>query len=559
MKIFKYAATLIIATSLVTACGGGDNGSSLTPGGVGGSGGNNATGQDGQQVIRFGSFTGTSFTPGTVSTNQTVLDAGQSANLSVSFVDQSNRLIAETADVLFNSTCASAGLAEISPSVINSDTGTFSTTYTPRGCDGQDIISAQSSLGGNSYSASVTITAQPAPLGSISFVSASPNLIGLKGAGTLPEQSVVTFKVTNGSGGPVSNQQVEFELDNDTGGVTLSNVTDTTNSEGLVSTTVSSGTVAIPVRVKATADDGTTKSESRSSALAITTGLPDQDSFSLSASTLNIEGWAYDGVETVLTIRAADRFNNPAPDGTAISFQAEGASVDSSCETSSGACSVTLRSQSPKQNGRITVLATAVGEESFSDSNPSNGVFDGIAQESFTDLSEAFRDDDEDGIRDSNEPYIDFNSNGQYDNASTTFEGVLCQADCNPDGDTTISIRENIVIVLSGSSFFITPNPSSLNLDAGVQSVTFNIQDINGQVPPAGTTIEASTDLGTISGPSSYTMSSTNASGPASFIFFVKPPSPKQEPQSGLLFLTVTTPLGNISSTSVSLSQSASP
>ena len=64
-------------------------------------------------------------------------------------------------------------------------------------------------------------------------------------------------------------------------------------------------------------DEPTTTSKT----LVVSTGLPDQNSVSLSASVLNIEG-AYDtdGKTSEITVRLADKFNNPAPDGSAAIF-----------------------------------------------------------------------------------------------------------------------------------------------------------------------------------------------------------------------------------------------
>ncbi|MFW8341613.1 hypothetical protein ACOICY_29205, partial [Klebsiella pneumoniae] len=66
---------------------------------------------------------------------------------------------------------------------------------------------------------------------------------------------------------------------------------------------------------------------SQSSVLVISTGKPDQDSFSLSAETLNAEGWDVDGTAVKVTARLADAFNNPVPDGTAVYFTTEGGAI----------------------------------------------------------------------------------------------------------------------------------------------------------------------------------------------------------------------------------------
>ena len=563
MKLLLRASLLVLSAQFLVACGGGSgDGPTLTP-----STGDTTDTSDGSDtgsvtetvVPSFGSFTSGTFTAGAIASNSIALDAGQSATLTVAFVDQNENFITDAADVLFNSPCSGTGLAEFSPAIVSNTSGTVSTTYTAVGCDGEDKITAQTSLDGTSYTATVTITGTPAPLGSISFTSADPQIIGIKGSGAIPEQSVTSFKVTNTAGGPVANQLVTFALNNTSGGITLSTTENTTNAEGVVSTTVASGTVATAVRVTATAVQGTATSSAQSSALVITTGIPDQDSFSLSATTLNIEGSQYDGITTDLTIRAADRYNNPVPDGTAVAFQAEGASIEGSCTTVSGACTVTLTSQKPRPAGdeRITVLATAIGEESFNDSDPSNGQYDDT--ETFTDLAEAYRDDDESGTYDSpNEPFIDFNSNFSRDDGNLLYEGLLCKgpSKCNPS-QTTVTISESIVIVLS-ESFFNIVTPASISLGDAIApapgTVSVLVDSLNNQLPPAGTTISISTDFGTISGPSSYTIPSSNFNGEAFYSFGVKPATSKG---SGTITVTVSTPLGNESFRTLTVTQEA--
>lgn len=568
MKLLLRASLLVLAVLMFAACGGGSDGEpTLTPGGSSGTGsGTTGGGATTPTVVSFGSITNGTFTAGTITSNKTSLDAGKSASLSVSFVDQNGTQVTDPADVLFSSPCAGSGLAEFEPTIASNTNGTVNTTYTARGCSGEDKITAQTSLEGTSYSATFTITTVPAPLGSISFKSATPSVIGLKGSGEITEQSVVTFKVTNTAGGPVANQDVSFNLNNTAGGITLNDGQNptpqaTTDVNGEASVTVASGTVATSVRVTATAVQGTATSSAQSSALVITSGIPDQDSFSLAATILNIEGLEYDGSTTELTIRAADRYNNPAPNDTAIALQAEGASIQGSCVITAGACTVTLTSQNPRPlgDGRVTVLATAIGEESFNDANPSNGQYDDT--ETFTDLAEAYRDDNEDNIYNQNtEPYIDFNNNGSRDSASGKFEGLLCKgpSKCNT-AETTLTIRGSIVIVLSGSSFNII-GPSNINLGDSTAATngsgTFEIFDTNGQIPPAGTTIKVTSDHGTLSGVTSYIVPSTNynqlKNGNLQYTFNIKP---EAKAGSGTLTIEVTTPRGIISRAFASVNQ----
>ena len=128
---------------------------------------------------------------------------------------------------------------------------------------------------------------------------------------------------------------------------------------------------------------------SQSSELTITTGLPDQDSVSLSVECFNVEAWSLDGTLNPVTVRLSDRFNNPVPDGTATTLSTEGGKIAGSCTTTttateSGVCLVNWISQNPRpqgvpgpdgQAGRSEIYMATIGEETFTDVN-GNGFFD---------------------------------------------------------------------------------------------------------------------------------------------------------------------------------------
>ena len=235
--------------------------------------------------------------------------------------------------------------------------------------------------------------------------------------------------------------------------------------------------------------------------------------------------------------------------------------MGASCTTQGGACSVTFTSQKERpEDGRATVLATAIGEESFADTSPSNGRFDEGEFDIDDDLPEAFVDSNENGVRDSDERYIDFNNNKNYDLGDGQFTGIRCEPSANQsdelDCDTqSINVRDQVVIVFSDSTQIIDFSPSTINLDNDNVIVNVAVGGRNGQVPPADTTIAASTTLGSIVGPSSYTVRSTSARGPYVVTFELEPEDNPTEPQTGRLNITVTTPRNIISRDSAPVSQ----
>ena len=539
---------LFLLVSLLAGCGGG-GADFVDNGGDGGT--DPGTGTPTAPVYRLGVLNGSAFTAGVISISQSPLPAGGSSGLRVDVVDTANdnALVTESVAVTFSSQCVSQSTASVTPNPANTVSGSASTTYSALGCSGNDVITAAATVGGTALTATGTIVVQSAPPSAIQFTSATPNSIRIKGTGN-PQTAVVKFSVTNSAGGPVSGQNVKFTLDTTAGGITLAPTTGTTDSTGVAQTIVNAGTVATSVRVTAiVVDSGGTAvagiPPAQSDSLVISTGLADQDSFSISVGCFNIEGNDYDGTTTSVNILAADRFNNPVPDGTAVNFRAEGGQIQSQCLTTSGGCSVNFTSSSPRTSDhRVTILATAVGEESFTDTN-GNGRY--TAGETFGDLAEAFVDKNENGTRDSDEEFVDFNNNATFDAKSENFTGVLCDSGC--DAATSLSVRNSVPIIMSGSVANIV-GPSTIDLSNGAKFVQVSVSDSANQPMPGGTTIAATTSFGTIVGDASYVQACSTFNGPFSYGFVVKPPDNQATSTSGVFTVKVTTPKGVVTSAS---------
>jgi len=240
-----------------------------------------------------------------------------------------------------------------------------------------------------------------------------------------------------------------------------------------------------------------------------------------------------------------------------VSFTTEGGAIDGSCLTEGGQCSVTFKSQNPRPaDGRITILATAVGEEDFTDSN-GNGRFDD--GEPFDDKGEAFRDDNENRVRDNNEIFIDFSEDEPGDDNFTPgdnqFTGVLCNSRCSQNN--SLNVRDGLVIVISGSTLEFEVSPSSIDLDSGVAVVTVRVQDERGQVAPADTMIEVEATHASLIGETSFKQPSTNGrvqAGSDAGVYTLRL-EPEDDAGNGLLLLSATTPRGVIGRTSVNIQQ----
>lgn len=588
LRHLTQLTSILALGALLTACGGGSEGTALKnvsnpPGGGGGGG----TGND---LAQIGTGTGADFQAGVIGVgiDNNMLSAGGSTLLSVNVVNNDS-LITDSVAVTFSSPCIAAGEALLSPQsgevcesdcptdVVQTSNGQATIRYTANGCIGADNIKATTTYGGSVISAETTLEIAADTVTSLSFVDASPNLITLKGSGGT-ETSTLRFQVRGSTGAPVKDVDVNFSLSRTSGGLQLVNESDTSGVDGYVFTTVQAGTVPGPVQVTATTEDGIS---TQSIGLVLSSGLPDQNSFSLAASDVAPPSWNTDGIESVLTVRAADAFNNPAPIGTPIYFTTSGGSIGGDClvtadpdnpERSSGSCSVTWTSQDPRplsdvnfiineqaltidcppgvaecRDGRLKVVATTLGNESFIDAN-GNGLFDpgtdvfytsdspegntaaraancranepisgSASHQTSGSISEAF------GCDDLGSPYVDRNFNGRYDSneeiatiddqaaaqyssGNGLYNGILCrQADANAGlcSREPVLTRGDITLVMSCDRPLFTPDgrlpgqptePVTLGPNE-VRAVTMLLADCNGNGIPGGSETTANDEL----------------------------------------------------------------
>jgi hypothetical protein len=526
------------------------------------------------------------------------VSSGGTSVISISIIDEQGDLYTEAVEFSFTSICSQ----KVNPTAVLStpyttSNGIATSTYLAQGCVGDDTITINTVVAGVNLSATTTVNILPADAGSIIYVSALPEAIFIKGTGG-DESSTIVFRVLDVNGNPVENKDVEFELSTTVGGLTLDPLMATTNAMGEVQTVVNSGTVSTSIKVKATITGTDPVISSLSKQLVLSTGVPDQDSFDLSANILNPEGWNISGSEVSVTARLADAFNNPVPDGTAVSFTTEGGSIDSFCTTLNGSCSVIWRSQQPrpeghvlgdfnnidnvpevfntmgqKYGGRATILATAIGEESFPDSN-GNGRFDASEVEAFNgnnisglpyDLKEAFVDHNEDFFYNPGEnssleqsggdleEFTDFDNNGVFAQNDGLYNGVLCSepahAGCS-ENDKSINVRAELVLIMSGSNpKFESLTPTIVIVGESTSTGSVIIADLHNQPMPASSKVSFFASVGSIVGASSFTWPSDNHNGGTQFSVVIKG---ETTPKSGTLTVEVETPAGLITSFSVS-------
>jgi hypothetical protein len=568
------------------------------------------------------------------------LSPGGSTTVTAYIVNSKGDLVTDPMDVTFTSPCLSAGNAVIAGgNTVTSANGKAIANYTSQGCagvSGIDTIKASATFRNVVLSAYSDLAVKSDTAQTISFLDATPTLISIKGTGGA-ETSILRFRVLGQGGSPLKGVCVNFAPSTTIGGLALvpskcnpagpETYGSSTDANGYASTTVQSGTVATAVRVTATTANGLS---TQSSALAVSTGIPDQNSMSLSLTDLEPVGWLHDGVESKATIRLADAFNNPVPDGTTIAFTTNGGSIDANCPTTKGACTVTWRSQSPRptspnavsfattspfgkicpaikdisnndvtecRSGRVQILATAIGNESFIDGN-GNGLYDDAVVDTFAkhkssdatdpnknacnpsvpqssasigatkgcdDLPEAYVDGNFNNYRTADEEFIDFNQNGTHDAGNSKYDGALCSGAAKTSGACTtnkVTVRDSATLVMSCETPFfqsgLLPGQHATEsftvAQAGaLRSTSMLLADCNGNGMPAGTTIKAITTnlvnaAATISPSTGLGMSTE----PSIITLFITPDKDPTKIPSGAVIIEITS-AGITTTTTVSV------
>lgn len=482
--------------------------------------------------LALGTLAGGAFTSGHINA-PSGLAVGSSTTIMVNVVDTAGPTLYTDApvSVTFSSTCAQAGNASFSPAVAISAGGTATTSYSPtnNACS-SDTITATATANGSALTATTgSFNNVTLPPNSISFVSATPSVIGIKGASAagVQETSLLTFDVKDQGGNALPNVAVNFTVQTPAGGFAISgSTTGSTNAAGQVSVTVKSGTVPMSGAIKASlASDPNIYG---TGSVSVQQGVATEDRFSVAVETLNPAAGDHQGVTDNVTVRAADRYGNWVPDGTKINFATKLGDIGASCNTVSGTCSVVWTSHGEdsinfdggragrgcfnvatpadyQRNGLPPVpallpcgthdlygvnviTAWTTGEESFSDANGNNQFDDG---ENFIDLPEAFQDFNLTGLQDGpdanfqGETFQDKNSNGDHDAPDTRYNGLSCSASAANCNASLIDVRNAATMVLS------TDNVQMRVIDGAITGLAVSDPGATGWYATTVTTVPA--------------------------------------------------------------------
>lgn len=365
-------------------------------------------------------------------------------------------------------------------SVTSLNQGDITTTYkaisaTGELCQGQPIIYAKSS---NSQSTpQVMVTVAPIAADSLVYTTTSAVDLGIAGSGAAASGQVEFTLFANGR--PAANQDVLVQLSDappDLNFISLNNRNDKSiksDSNGKIIVNLYPGNLPGPVEIKA-ALVSDPKVYALSKNVKVSTGRVTQNGVSLSVSKQSLRT-DIDGDTSTITVRLTDRVRNAVPEGTVISFVAEGGKVDSSCATNdAGLCSVTLTTQNPRPvDNRVTVLAFVEGDKAYNDLDGSNSFTEG---DTLThNIGAFFRDDNEDNLHNLGE-FIYSKANAGLQCALSNFEQPNIPNTC--DSGLSAVLRQQLVFAFAHDTPTFVWNSgfeSNGKISKGTGTFSFNV------------------------------------------------------------------------------------
>ena len=254
--------TFAVSSSLTDATG--KASAVLAAAAAGGSGADEvvaATTVNGTQLQATQGFqlTATSATIASFTSDQGTLVPYGQANLTVTVAGTA---AGTPVNLAVSSACVSNSKATLTPAAVTTTTGTATFTYRDNGCGATAAAdSLQASIVGTSVIQPLSINLTAPTVSSITFTSATPSTIYLKGSG-LTQTSTLVWTVVDTAGNGLPNQSVTLSLLSAAGGLTLDGgqvaVVKKSDNLGQVSALINSGTVPTPVRVQAKLSNGIT-------------------------------------------------------------------------------------------------------------------------------------------------------------------------------------------------------------------------------------------------------------------------------------------------------------
>jgi hypothetical protein len=368
MKLFKSFVVTLSALLLV-ACGGG-GGSAGSSGFGSGSGSGSGTGGG----TGTGGSSGISVKVTRAGTNTTQITSSETVQATAVVVDSTGSPVQGVVVKFAEDGTALLKFAPTTGTALTDASGvaTVDIKAADAGTAGAASVKATATLGSQSLSGSTAIqitagtgggtVATPA---AINFVGTVPSgtAIVVKGAGGSgrSESAILTFKVVDATNTPVNATSVNFSINANSGGATITPASAQTNANGEVTVTVFSGTQPASVIVTATSA-AVPAIKTQSDTLIVSNDVVLPAGFEIVAEKYNLDG-GLTGDKTKVTAYVRDQFGNPVADGVAVNFTTDYGVVASStlggCTTVNGTCTVDFKVQEPRgPNGIATVIGT---------------------------------------------------------------------------------------------------------------------------------------------------------------------------------------------------------
>jgi hypothetical protein len=265
----------------------------------------------------------------TVAANPTSLTPNGTSVITATIRDSNGNLVPDSTTVIFSLNTVASGT--LTNTTVTTVAGVATTTFAANSVPGSVTITATS--GGNSNTVSLSVGTVSA--GSIQFVSATPKILGIRGSGQ-SETSVIQFLVIDVNGNPVNGAIVDFVMTGPNGGEFIGDIDTTPNlasaatvSNGIASVLLHSGTIAGPVNIAGSTTIANGPIFSSATPLSIGGGVPSAAHFSLAPVTINLAGFKYYNLQTIVSAYLADRFGNyNVLDATSVSFYTEAGAID---------------------------------------------------------------------------------------------------------------------------------------------------------------------------------------------------------------------------------------
>lgn len=615
MYLGKMSKILLLAlfAFILSACGGSSGGAT---------GSDDSSGDDGQGAtpndgnggsdrsdisLKLGIKTSDGFTDEQVQISAGVLVAGGEKAVLVNVVDSNNAnaLYANAVSIQFTSACVAEGKAEFTnEGKAIASAGSASVVYKDLGCGvfgGKDdtVTAAITAIGDDSVTGSATatgtITVAPPVAADVEYVGASSDLLRINIGTSSETTSNLQFKVVSEDALPIVSHPVRFSIVTQVGGASLSTDQSITNSEGIATVELKSGSIVGSVIVLAEIDvldsDGSVQEgefiRQESSEIVVQSGLPTQDNFLLTVPSFNNQTYDLVGSPVKITARLSDLWNRAVPDGTKVYFTSDknGTIHNSPCTTVNGSCEVDWvsgRSDNYDDDYVVTITAWAAGESIIHDAN-GNKVWD--IGESYSRFSEPYLDaDDNFEYNSERDTYEDINKDGKFNDESEfaqVYRGAACSQnalDATPvegsiekhcDKWATIwktvrfinsSGRESSVSlyhgtrIVNGQEVDIEIAPGGVIAVPTQTSIDIEIKDENGNMPPAGTSFVITAENGTVvSGGNITKVPSNQLIEPGSGFRFTMGLRADATPSTGDFIIQITSLDGSITETTFTI------